>query len=88
MSIIGGDYEQLTTLRATFDQNASLVQEVMLGLRTRLAETYWQGGHADLFRDAWVSEYEPMLRKLEQALLDAGAEVALARDRLMQAGDR
>ena len=86
MSIIGGDYEQLTVLKATFDRQSALVQEVTSTLRSQLAETYWRGPQAERFRSAWTSEYEPVLRRLEQALSEAGHEVAAARDRLFQAG--
>ena len=86
MSTIGGDYEQLTILKSTFDRQSALVQEVTSTLRSQLAETYWRGPQADRFRDAWSSEYEPVLRRLEQALSEAGHEVGAARDRLFQAG--
>ncbi len=86
MSIIGGDYEQLTILKSTFDRQAALVQEVTSTLRSRLNETYWRGPQADRFRNSWASEYEPVLRRLQDALAEAGQEVAAARDRLFQAG--
>ena len=86
MSIIGGDYEQLTTLKATFERQSAMVSEVRSTLRNRLAETYWRGAQAEQFRNTWTGEYEPVLRKLEQALLEAGAQVAAARDRLLEAG--
>lgn len=86
MSIIGGDYEQLTVLKSTFDRQSALVQEVTSTLRSQLAETYWRGPQAERFRSAWTAEYEPVLRRLEQALSEAGHEVAAARDRLFQAG--
>jgi uncharacterized protein YukE len=86
MSIIGGDYEQLTILKATFDREAGIVQDLTSTLRSRLADTYWRGAQAEQFRSTWSSEYEPSLKKLEQALLDAGAQVAAARDRLLDAG--
>lgn len=86
MSIIGGDYEQLTTLKATFERQSALVEEVRSTLRNRLADTYWRGAQADQFRNTWASEYEPVLRKLEEALQEAGGQVANARDRLLEAG--
>ena len=51
MSIIGGDYEQLTVLKSTFDRQAALVQEVTSTLRTQLAETYWRGPQAERHHD-------------------------------------
>jgi hypothetical protein len=86
MSIIGGDYEQLTILKSTFDRQSALLQEVTSTLRSRLAETYWRGPQADRFRSSWTSEYEPVLHRLQEALAEAGQEVAAARDRLFQAG--
>ena len=84
MSIIGGDYEQLTILKSTFDRQSALVQEVTSTLHGQLAETY-SGPQADRIRSDWVSEYEPVLRRLEQALSEAGREVAAAIE-LFQAG--
>ena len=86
MSIIGGDYEQLTILKSTFDREAALIEEVTSTLRGRLAETYWRGPQADRFRSSWTSEYEPVLQRLQDALAEAAHEVAAARDRLFQAG--
>ena len=85
MPVIGGDAEQLTALKASFDRQAGQVQELTTTLRGQLANTYWQGPSAERFRAAWAEEYERVLIRLEQALIDAGAEVARARDRLIQA---
>ena len=41
---------------------------------------------ADRFRQSWEGEFEPVLRKLEQALGEAGLEVARRRDALAKAG--
>ena len=86
MGIIGGEVEQLTALKATIDRQSGLVQELMLAIRRQLDATNWQGPNADRFRSSWAEEYEPVLRRLEQALIDAGGEVSHARDRLIQAG--
>lgn len=86
MSVIGGELDQLTGLKGSFDRHGSSVEQLTAGLRGELDNTYWKGPNADRFRAAWQSEYEPMLRRLQQSLLEAGQEVAAARDRLIQAG--
>jgi WXG100 family type VII secretion target len=80
---VGGDPEQLSALKASFETQAGRVQELTATLRGNLANTSWQGASAERFRTAW-EEYERVLGRLEQALLDAGAEVGQARDRLIQ----
>jgi hypothetical protein len=86
MSFVGGEVEQLTALKTTFDRQGALVEELTVTLRGQLDNTNWQGPNAERFRASWRDEYEPVLRRLEQALIDAGLEVARARDRLIQAG--
>jgi len=86
VAIIGGEVDQLSALKSAFDKHASVVQELTSTLRGQLENTNWQGPTADRFRSVWSGEYEPVLRRLEQALLDAGVEVGAARDRLIQAG--
>jgi uncharacterized protein YukE len=86
VAIIGGEPEQLSALKTTFDRQSALVQELTGTIRAQLDGTNWQGPNAERFRSSWRDEYEPVLRRLEQALVDAGTEVARARDRLLQAG--
>jgi WXG100 family type VII secretion target len=86
MPTISGDPEQLSALKSTFDQQAAAIQQLIATLRTQLEGTHWQGPSADRFRSVWSGEFEPVLRRLEQALVDAGVEVGAARDRLIQAG--
>ncbi len=86
MSMIGGEVEQLSSLKTTFERQAGVVQELTSALRTQLDSTNWVGPNAEQFRSVWSGEYEPVLRRLEQALIDAGAAVGAARDRLIQAG--
>ncbi len=86
MPTISGDPEQLSALKSHFDQEAATIQQLVANLRTQLEGTDWQGPSADRFRTVWHGEFEPVLRRLEQALLDAGMEVGAARDRLIQAG--
>jgi uncharacterized protein YukE len=85
MSIIGGRPEDLEALKVSFDRQAAVVQELTGTLRGQLENTYWQGPSADRFRSSWT-EYETVLHRLEEALIEAGIEVARARDRLLQAG--
>jgi hypothetical protein len=86
MPIIGGEVEQLTELKSAFDRNSAVVQELRSSLRGHIERTNWQGPQAERFRSSWREEYEPVLNRLEQALTDAGIEIARARDRLLQAG--
>ena len=86
MAIIGGEVEQLSALKASFEKHAGIVQELTSSLRAQLEATHWQGPTSERFRSVWTGEYEPVLRKLEMALIEAGHAVGLAKDRLVEAG--
>jgi WXG100 family type VII secretion target len=86
MSRIGGELEQLVTLRGTFDREAGSVDDLTRAIRSQLAGTTWEGPAADRFRQMWDAEFEPSLAKLRTALQDAALEVSRRREALMQAG--
>ena len=86
MPQIGGELEQLSSLKATFDRESGMVGELTTTVRAQLGNTYWEGPAAARFREAWQSEFEPMLQKLQQQLQEAGAEIARRRDALIKAG--
>ena len=86
MARIGGELEQLAELKATFDRESQTVEELTRVIRGQLQTTVWEGPAADRFRSMWSGEFEVSLRKLQQALVDAGAEVSRRQTALMQAG--
>jgi uncharacterized protein YukE len=86
MARIGGEIEQLAQLRATFDRESKSVEELTRAIRGQLQSTAWEGPAAERFRTSWAGEYEVALRKIQQALVDAGAEVARRQGALLQAG--
>jgi WXG100 family type VII secretion target len=86
MPTISGDPEQLSSLKRTFDQQAATIEQLVATLRSQLEGTQWQGPSADRFRSVWSGEFEPVLRRLVEALIAAGVELGAARDRLIQAG--
>ena len=47
----------------------------MAALTRDVESVWWKGGAAERFRSAWDSEYQPALRRLSQALVDASDEV-------------
>lgn len=86
MARIGGELEQLVTLRGVFDREAGTVDELTRAIRSQLAGTSWEGPAADRFRQLWESEFEPGMSKLRTALQEAALEVARRRDALQTAG--
>lgn len=86
MARIGGEIEQLAQLKSTFDRESTSVEELTRAIRGQLQGTAWEGPAAERFRTAWAGEYEVALRKIQQALTDAGAEVARRQGALLQAG--
>lgn len=83
---IGAELGQMQSLKKAFDTNATKSVELMTSVRGEVANTYWEGPAAERFRQAWTSEFEPALKKLEAALKEAGAEVERRRAALERAG--
>ena len=86
MPTIGGELDQLAALKATFERQSGMVTDVLSTIRSQLGNTYWEGPAAARFREAWQSDFEPMLQRLQQQMGEAGTEVARRRDALMKAG--
>jgi WXG100 family type VII secretion target len=86
MSKIGAELEQMQQLRSTFDRNAQSVNQLNSSISGQVSNTWWVGPAADKFRAAWEGEFRPALKKLEQALMEAGQEVQRRHDALQQAG--
>jgi WXG100 family type VII secretion target len=85
-NVIGAEIGQLHTLKADFNRHSGEVDQLLAALRGQLHNTYWKGGASERFRDAWEREYEPALRNLSQALVEAGDEVGRRADALEHAG--
>lgn len=86
MTTIGGEVEQLASLKSTFEREGQTVQQLSNTIRGQLQSTWWKGPAADRFRSQWEGEFEPSLRRLHQALTECATEVNRRRDALMQAG--
>lgn len=86
MATIGGELDQLASLKSTFDREAGLVADILSTIRSQLGNTYWEGPAANRFRESWQSEFEPMLQKLQNQLGEAGQEVSRRREGLVKAG--
>lgn len=83
---IGAELGQMQNLKKTFDTSAQKSVELSTSVRGALDNTWWKGPAADRFRQAWTSEFEPALKKLDMALKEAGVEVQRRHDALQQAG--
>lgn len=86
MAVIGGALDEMSRLKSNFDRQSAAVNELLTTLRADLDSVYWKGGAAERFRSAWESEYEPALRNLSNALVDAASEVSNRQQALEQAG--
>lgn len=86
MSTIAGSLEQLEALSRQFAQQSQTVDQLTSTIRGQLNNALWQGPAADRFRNAWSSEFEPVLRKLQAGLQEAGTEVQRRKDALQTAG--
>ncbi|MCB2178089.1 MAG: WXG100 family type VII secretion target [Actinomycetales bacterium] len=86
MPLIGGELDELASLKATFDREGNLVADVLSTIRSQLGNTYWEGPAAARFRETWQSEFEPMLQRLQTQISEAGTEIARRREALQRAG--
>jgi uncharacterized protein YukE len=86
MPTIGAQMDQLDSLRSTFDQQSSVVDQLTAAIDAQLANTWWAGPAADRFRDAWQSSFAPTLRQLEAALQDSSTELGARHQALLDAG--
>ena len=86
MSTIAGSLEQMAALARQFEQQSQTVDQLTATIRGELGNALWEGPAADRFRGTWSSEFEPVLRKLQAALQEAGTEVTRRRDALQAAG--
>ena len=84
--MIGAELEQMQGLRASLDRNGVQVGEVARSIRGQLVSTFWKGPAADRFRQGWDGDFEPALRRLQEALGEAAQEVQRRHDALQQAG--
>ena len=86
MSQVGGNLEQLTSLKGKFNTEAQDVQRLIASVSSALEATWWVGPAAERFKDAWRTEYVSALKKLDQALQEAGREVGNREQALRDAG--
>lgn len=85
-SVIGGEISDLHGLHTNLHSQSQAVDDLMAQLTSNLDSTWWKGGAADRFRESWESDYKPALKRLSQALVDAGDEVRARKDALIHVG--
>jgi uncharacterized protein YukE len=86
MPAIGGEVDQLTALKTTFDRQSANVAELVSSIDGQINSTYWVGPAAERFKGQWSGDFKRMLTNLQNALGEAGTEVARRRDALIKAG--
>lgn len=86
MARIGATMEELDQLKRTFDNQSVNVADLSRNIDGVVHSTNWEGPAADRFRQAWDSDFKPMLERLRGSLGDAGTEVGRRRDALQAAG--
>ncbi len=85
-SVIGGEIPALQHLQANLRQQSVNVEDLMAALTGDVHSTWWKGGAADRFRAAWESDFQPALRRLAEALVEASDEVRNRSEMLIQVG--
>jgi hypothetical protein len=72
MAIWGADVEQLRTLGSKLEQGASDIDSQRASLTSALNVIEWHGPDATKFKDQWNGELSTMLRRVSEALTEAG----------------
>jgi uncharacterized protein YukE len=86
MSKIGAEMPALHSLGQAFTRESQDVARLTSAISAQVGITWWEGAAAERFRAAWQGEFQPTLRRLEQALLEASQEVHRRHEALLQAG--
>jgi hypothetical protein len=86
MPAIGGEVDQLTDLKNTFERQSGSVSELVSIIDGKMNSTYWVGPAAERFKGQWTGDFKRMLANLQNALAEAGGEVGRRRDALVHAG--
>ncbi len=84
MAVYGGDLLHLDELARRFNAEAASVEALRSRISSNLESAAWTGPAADRFRQRWVAEFVPALRRLESSLAEHAAVVA-ARRRAIEA---
>ena len=74
-------------LQTAFTRNADAVEALIRDLDGVLANTTWDGSRARRFRDEWSRQFEPGLRRLQQALAENASFVGKEKANAMTAMD-
>lgn len=72
MAKMGADPEQLRTLGKKFDQEAQQIEQAERQISSQLKSTWWEGKDGDKFRSEWDSQFAAQLKKIADALRQAG----------------
>ncbi len=64
--------EEVEQLAATFDQQATEVENLISAVTTRLQGTTWRGADRDNFEGTWQGEMTNNLTQLSQVLRETG----------------
>jgi uncharacterized protein YukE len=86
MAQIGADIQQLESLTRQFNTQASTVDGLISAINSQIGGTWWVGPKAEKFKNEWNGEFVPTLRKLSEALRNAGQDVAITAQRIQAAG--
>ena len=86
MAQIGANIEQLEALTRQFNTQAGQVDTLISAINNQMGSTWWIGPRADKFKNEWDQQFVPTLRKLSEALREAGQDVTTTAHNLQAAG--
>lgn len=67
----GMDVEQVRELARQLFDKASQIDDLAQQLTSKLTATDWKGPDSDRFRDEWMTNHQPALQRVAEALRDA-----------------
>ena len=79
MAIWGADVDQLRQLGNKLKAGAETIEQQRSQMKGALDGTDWKGPDADKFRGEWDSQHASSLKKVADALRDAGARASVPR---------
>jgi uncharacterized protein YukE len=75
MAKMGADPEQLRALGKKMDQEAEQITQAERQISSQLKSAWWEGKDGDKFRSEWDGQFSAQLRKISEALKQAGQVV-------------
>ena len=76
MAAVNADLETLAELYRTLKTNVETTNTIQTQVDGSVNSAVWESTNATKFREQWTTQFKPALKALEDALAEAGTDVA------------